>query len=436
LRSGSLPDSAAQKSVSTAVSTVVHPTPHMNLTPDFAASIRSSISVDERIQTLAESLSKIHGDVNIRRESSGVHLMVACPFCLEQYGRRELRSKHLQINVDKLLGIGEHNMRFLRQNNGKKKGYAQCMKEHGPMSWDEIMGWPTLLDRGLDNVRPAIVNNSAGERYLIPDDRGNMIPDHPGSVVSLLSLPYEHPALCYLRDRDYDPVLLHQQFRAAWCTREAPEGEQYRRWYRKHGAGWKSTPQGRIVFFSDVAGVQACWQARYLEMQIEGQKMLWHPYNERWELRPDIWGPKDGPIKYATATGAMRNSQLCGYDNAVNHARALAEDQPMCVLTEGPLDAARFPDRGMAVLGKYLSPAQSLLVSLNFRRVILAFDADEAGRAAAIHARQELTNYPIKVLDFFRPDEYVGESKVDVGMLGYQVCRERVKQLTAEFDQI
>ena len=42
----------------------------------------------------------------------------------------------------------------------------------------------------------------------------------------------------------------------------------------------------------------------------------------------------------------------------------------------------------------------------------------------------------MKILDFFRPEEFSGDSKVDVGMLGYQACRERVKQLTAEFEHI
>ncbi len=407
----------------------------MTLSTDFSAAISSTITVDQRIQTLAEALAKVHGPVNIRRESGGVHLMVACPLCLAQYGRRELRSKHLQINVDKMLGLGDHQMRFLRQDNGKKKGYAQCMKEHGPMSWDQIMGWPTLEERGVDNIIPMVVNSASGDRYLIPDDRGNMIPDHPGTVTPLTSLPYDHPALCYLRYRDYDPVLLYQQFRASWCTKEAPEGEEYRRWYRKHGDGWKSTPQGRIVFYSDVAGIQACWQARYLEMPIEGELRLWHPYRQQWEPRPAFWAPKEGPVKYVTATGALRNSQLCGFDNAVLHIDALQESYPTCVLTEGPLDAARFPERGMAVLGKYLSPLQAQLIATRFRRVILAFDTDEAGREAAEHAKNELSLHAIKTLNFFRAEEY-GDTKTDVGMLTYQVCRERIKQLIEEFESI
>ncbi len=401
----------------------------------FAASIRSSITPDQRIQTLAEALSKIHGEVLIRKESSGVHLMVACPKCLAEYGRRELRSKHLQINVDKLLGLGDHAMRFMQRGKGegKLKGYAQCMKEHGPMDWDEIMGWPTLEERGLDNLTPSIVVNGSGERYLVPDERGVMIPDHPGTTIPLPRLPHNHPAIQYLESRDYDPSLLYSQFRAAWCTKEAPEGDEYRRWYRNHGAGWKSTPQGRIIFYSDVAGTQVCWQGRYLQLDTPEGPLLWHPYREQWERRPEIWGPKDGPIKYITATGALRNTQLCGYDAVCMAATARAEEKPLCVLTEGPLDAARFPDRGLAVLGKFLSPAQALLISIRFKRVVLAFDTDESGRECCKHARESLASYPIQIAEFFGPEEGV-DSKVDVGMLGYQACQARLNQIINEFE--
>lgn len=391
----------------------------------------------QRVQELVDALSRIHGRVDVRKESSGMHLMMACPKCLAAYGRRELKSRHLQLNVDKLLGTGQHADRFLpgKRDKMKSQGYAQCMKEHGPFSLDEMLGWPTLEERGIDNVAPQMVVHAAGKRYLVPDDKGNMIPDHPGKVIPLTALPYEHPALLYLRQRDYDPVKLYYQFRASWCEVESPEGEQYNRWYRKHGYEWKSTPQGRIIFYSDVCGIQVCWQARYLEIEHEGQKLLWHPYRQRWETRPP-WPEKEGPIKYATASGALRNNQLCGFD-AVRLALSAKQDgtHKTCVLTEGPLDAARFPERGMALLGKNLSQSQALLLRPFFNKFVLAFDADDAGAEARDKAKALLESMGARVVNFFRDHEYNSGSKVDVGMLGYTACEERLKHLLLELNQ-
>jgi hypothetical protein len=259
-----------------------------------------------------------------------------------------------------------------------------------------------------------------------------MIPDHPGKTTPITALPHTHPVLEYLRYRDYDPILLHAQFRAAWCYEEAPEGEQYNRWYRKHGYGWKSTPQGRIIFYSDVAGTQACWQGRYLEIERDGQTLLWHPYNEAWTPRPP-WPNKEGPVKYTTASGALRNNQLCGYDAAVLAMSARSEEHKTCVLTEGPLDAARFPERGIAILGKSLSDAQALLVALKFKRAVLAFDADSAGASACVKATETLHHYGVQTMNFFTKEEQQSDSKIDAGMLGYQVCEERLKVLLTQF---
>lgn len=390
-------------------------------------------SPETLITNLAQELSLIHGDVHIRHEASGTHLAMACPLCLQSYGARELRSRHLQINADKYFGLGQHNDRWKPtfRDQEKKKGYAQCMKEHGSFSMMQIRSYPPLDERGFKNTRSVRVVDG-GRRYLIPDGRGGLIPDHPGQVIPLTQLPYSHPALQYLRYRDYDPTLLVRQFRAAWCTKEAPEGDEFFRWYRKHGQGWKSTPQGRIIFFSDVNNQQVCWQGRYLEMPHDGQLLVWHPYRERWEERPP-WPDKEGPVKYNTASGSLRNFQLCGYDQVVLAMSARQESCPTCVLTEGPLDAARFPDRGLAVLGKSMSDAQALLVGLRFKRAILAFDADRPGADACVRVARTLAERGIRTINFFTPEEQAEDGKVDVGQLGYRACEERLQQLLMQF---
>lgn len=403
---------------------------------DYSA-VTGLLSAEEQIVELAKKLAEIHGPVHIRKESSGVHLLMACPKCLAAYGRREMKSRHLQLNADKLFKIGEHRDSFLPHRRGAasrppKTGYAQCMKEHGPFTLDQMLGYPTLKERGIDNYEPRVFKSDNTDRYLIPDGKGHMIPDHPGEVIPLTKLSHDHPALAYLAERDYDPIKLYQQFRASWCVREAPEGKTYNRFYRKHDFGWKSTPQGRIVFYSDVCGQQVCWQARYLELP-GNPPLLWHPYAERWLPRPP-WPAKEGLVKYTTATGALRNNQLCGYDHVTAAASVLPRNQRVCVLTEGPLDAARFPDRGLAVLGKFMSEPQAILVKLAFDRAVLAFDADAAGRDACEKASVLLARNGVKTVNFFTKEEQQSESKVDVGMLGYAACEERVKQLIPLLD--
>lgn len=385
---------------------------------------------DERIQNLAKSLAAIHGPVLIRREEHGIHICMACPECLENVGPRELRSRHLQINAEKYLNIGPYANRFLPQNRDRKKmkGYAQCMKEHGAFSFAKIMSYKPIAERCGAQLSPILVADGSAQRYLVPDGKGNMIPDHPGVTTPLTALKTGHPALDYLESRGYDPILLHRQFGATWCSKEAPEGDEFNRWYRWHADGWKSTPQGRIIFYSFVAGVQVCWQGRYLEMEHEEKKYVWHPYEEAWTERPE-WERGDEPIKYNTGAGCWRNRQLCGYDAVCQAAEARAEAFPVCVLTEGPLDAARFPERGMAVLGKNLSEAQTLLLAAKFRGVVLAFDADIHGAGACETAAKTLSQYGIKTCKFFTEEEEKSENKIDVGMLGYAVCADRLNAL-------
>ena len=412
-------------------------TPIPKMSQSNYASIVSMMSDEERIEELAKAITAIHGRPRPSRESSGFHLAIPCPLCLQEYGAREMKSKHLQINADKLLGLGRFKNMFISgaRDQIKKKGYAQCMKDakHGSFTIDQILGYPTLEERGYQGYRPEIKITGNQDRYLIPDYKGNLIPDHPGKITPITQLPHAHPALDFLRYRDYDPVKLVQQFRAAWCYEEAPEGEQYRRWYRKHDEGWKSTPQGRIIFFSDVAKVQSCWQGRYLEIKHEGQTLVWHPYRERWEHRPN-WPKGEEPVKYNTAPGSLRNSQLCGFDHVVACASLLPRKQRVCVLTEGPLDAARFPEKGMAVLGKNLSDVQAILIKLHFDKVVLAFDADEYGAAACEKAARTLDHYSIQHVNFFSPEEQQSPDKMDVGELGYLNCEERLKQLSLHFD--
>jgi hypothetical protein len=392
---------------------------------------RGPEDVELQVQSIAERIAAIHGPVNIRPEASGRQIYFACPRCLEAYGPRELRSKHGALNVDRFLDQFAPQTtavtKVLRRNGrgGKRKGYAQCMKEHGPFTLAELLSYPPLDQRGYAHVSPTVLNSGARKAYLIPDGRGGLMPDHPGKTVPLLQLPHDHPAHVYLRYRDFDPVLLSQHFDVCWCEEEAPEGEEFNnRFYRRHIDGWKSTPQGRVVFKSKINDVTVAWQARYLQIvDTTDAEWVWHPYRREWTPVPS-WPAGGSPVKYLTSPGALRNSQLCGFDAVVAESRR--SEKLWCVLTEGPLDAARFPNRGLALLGKHLSENQAFLISCYFRFVILAFDADEAGYDATRRAKQMLARHSgVTTAEFFNQADGAG-GKLDTGAMTYGEARDRV----------
>lgn len=389
----------------------------------------------DRVTAVAERLAERHGKVVIRKEKNGIHLYMASPEALEEDGKRELGKRHLALNVEKALRLG----RFADKYDGRPTG--MCMKYKTRYQLEDLLTWPTLEERNITTTGKGTVHSAAEDRYLITDDKGNQIPDHPGVVTLIGSLNHKHAAREYLEYRDYDPYLLEAQFRTSFCTQEAPPGKEFNRWYREHAAGWKSTPQGRLIFHCDMCNVQVGWQGRYLEI-VEGEDpnisiRVWHPYNERWEYRvldgEPAWPYEDvedrwPPIKYQTAPGSLRNSTLCGFDHAVRMAKARSRELSTCLLGEGPLDAGRFPQHGIALLGKYLSEAQALIVSAWFKRVVLAFDTDESGRELTDNAQKLLES---KGVDVSRMST---EGLVkDVGELTYSDGQDRLDDAYSRF---
>ena len=62
--------------------------------------------ISDEILVLAQQLSRLHGRVRVAAESGGVHLYIASPICLAQFGPDELlpSKMHLAVNADKYLG--------------------------------------------------------------------------------------------------------------------------------------------------------------------------------------------------------------------------------------------------------------------------------------------------------------------------------------------
>jgi hypothetical protein len=269
------------------------------------------------------------------------------------------------------LGLGA--FRRLRGTYNADKS-ARCMKTGTNYSVSTLLRMKPLAARGIraNDSSPKITINDTS-RSLVRDANGNMVPDVPGATVPLTELPADHPAIFYLTQRGYTAAALVHQFGAAWCTQELPEDAAKGRFYKRFAHGFRDTPQNRIVLFIDIYGVRRGWQARYLEHSADGVKHVFHPYTSQWvavaRKIDDKWEPLPGfekerfdLSKYKTAFGAKRNEVVMGLDAAVRWNTAMRPGKPaLCVVSEGPLDAARFGAPGLAVLGKSLSDNQASL---------------------------------------------------------------------------
>ena len=363
--------------------------------------------IPQEVISLAQAMIRVHSRIHFAPENKGLQLYFPCPACLQEDGIKEVNSRHASINVDRYRFLG----RFinLRGTYNSDSVSCSCMKCRTRFKVSELLMMPTLEERGIPNVKPT-EKIEVRTRHLIDDGNGNMIPDHPGLVVPLNTLPPNHPAVEYLRNRNYDIDDMVRRFRASYCYQEAPEDKALHRWYKKMPGGFKDTPQGRIVFYADINGVQVAWQARIIDkVEADSLHWYWHPYEGRWVLvRMAVGVTPEGkpkwqlvapfnadvpvwkPSKYRTAQDASRNQIVFGLDAALEWNREHGlENNRIGVLGEGPLDAARFGP-GMAMLGKFLSDNQAQLLAKYFKRVIWIGDNDPVGVQCSIKVRETL----------------------------------------------
>ena len=369
--------------------------------------------IPTEIQKLAEALGRIHGGTTLTMEAKGWHIYVACPHCLEQEGDRELGKRHLSLNADRFYGRG----RFAQVKGTYDADWSGlCMKEDKAYSVSTLLNMKPVQERGYTPQGDCGVRVQTKERFLIDDGRGNMIPEHPGLTRSILDLPDDHVAVQYLKGRGYDLQSLWNQFQCSWCYQETPERrEPVKRFYRKLPGGFKDTPQGRIIFFAYVKGVQVAWQGRIPDKVEGGIHYYWSPYEDRWAPVEVQVGVKDGkPVwallppfntkppytwdnpeweisKYKTARDAARNEMLLGLDAALEWNRLHGrEHNALGIGTEGPLDAGKLGSPAVALCGKFLSENQAKLIVANFKEFCYLGDSDEAGKKAAVKVKAEL----------------------------------------------
>ena len=390
---------------------------------------------------LAEALSRLHGPAVIRNESNGFHIYLPSPECLKTDGRKEIQSKHLTVNASRYKQTDD----WLHKHGSIKDPMvldysAVCHKTNTKYKVSDLLNekkYPTLEKRGLSNISSKIIEAATLKtQSLVDDGKGNLVPMDPGVVVPITALPTHHAAVAYLRDRGYDLDLLYKQFKCSFCTQERPEQPEKGIFYKRLPLDFKDTPQGRIIFYSFINGVQVGWQARIIDRVEDNIKYYLHPYKNnwvaaeqknaetgKWEAIPGIEIELNGytihwkPAKYKTAFGMARNETLMGVDAAVEFNKKLGLKKHTAFVVEGPLDAGRIGPGAVALLGKYMSERHADLLVSKFKKLVVVADNDKAGKEMATRIKQLMSERLVELNFVDIPDQYK-----DVGEMTYEAA--------------
>lgn len=372
--------------------------------------------------------------MDIAIERNGVHLHLACPTCLDEDGKSELRKKHLTINASK----------------GSDKAVL-CHKHEGEASHrftiPELLNFPTLAERGITTfgknggvARSASANPNNFE--MGPD--GYIVPKKPGKCTHVTHLEKDHPAIEYLRNRGFtDLPALVDRYGLSLCTEPNPTKK-----YARLPLGFTNAPVGQLVFFIEVNGRYKGWQSRLIE-KVDGHKKFvlgpdctnWvhvQDYNEatgKWEgLADPSYRPSEGydnkwhMSKYTLSPGVFKQDIFMGYDACVrwNEARSLAGLPRVVVLVEGVLDAAALGYPALPMLGNSLSNMHMRLIRDIIRPcvqeaqpdlLLYVFDNDEKGKASMsqiLERFQDIQGGPPLAVHTVQPPA----GRKDVGELG------------------
>lgn len=361
--------------------------------------------LSQSAQSLAESIARIHGTVYAARESGGLQLYFACPNCLQLEGPRALRTKKFSINADRY---------FIKDKWRRQRGTynversASCLKCEAVYTVSELLLMPPLAERGYPAEGKEVIVGAL-TRKLVPDEFGVLVPPGPGTVIPIPDCPPDNPGRWYLEHRGYDIMSLWRQFEVCWCERELPRNEQLAIFYRNLPLGFRSTPQGRVIFYARRERSAITWQGRIPEYTEGRHKYYWHPYERRWVLceilnNANVWEPipailaspldwEDMP-KYRTAKHTSRAEVVMGFDAAIawnnEHGRTTRHDR-VAFLTEGPLDAGRLAPPAIAALGSFISLQQAQFLTSNFRKVVFFPDKGKAGEKSIVKAQEHMS---------------------------------------------
>jgi len=389
-----------------------------------------SQNVPPEIRELAQKISDIHGPVKIVAEQNGIHIYFPSPYVVETDGRRDVERSypHGTVNAEKFLGLGK--FRSTRHNTDRTHCSGLCMKTQKPISLDALLAYPKIEERIGGPVNRKISEGCIDKDvHLVNDGKGNMIPRGPGKCTPITELPSDHPAVEYLFHRGFTNLeKLYEHSRVSFCDEEVPEDRATQVFYKKLANGFRDTPQGRLVFFADMFGVQVGWQARIMDMVRKDEpnkRYFWHPYdklwvpmeipgeNGKWTLNPeydDGWPWDKHYSRYKTAKAASRNGIILGFDAARRWNSQHGRDfNALTIVCEGPLTSGRLGSPSVATLGASLSENQVKFLAQNFHEIVYVPDRDAAGDKASISFANQFNGLGIKRAEVKNLPEVVNE---------------------------
>jgi len=229
---------------------------------------------------------------------SGEEYHVNCPFCGDQRGR-------LYINYRWMSVEDTANVRYLaRGENGSmaNRYLAHCFNEECDLSQLADLLKPYVARR-MKIVMPT--EEKVTDKLFVETGL-------PEQSVPLTSLPPDHPAIQYVKGRNFDPAELHAKWHIHFCSWDVNE-----------------LVSNRLIFPVYWTGKQVGWQARSI-----------HP---------------NPSVKYYTMPGLNKNFLLYNGERARNY--------PCGILVEGVFDCFRVGEMAIAPLGTSLSATQRDLIT-------------------------------------------------------------------------
>ena len=175
----------------------------------------------------------------------------------------------------------------------------------------------------------------------------------PGELVSVGTLPYEHEACVYLRNRGFDPKVVSSVFDLCYCRKG-----------RKYGDGIYDTT-GTLIIPVQLNGQLVAWQSRLL---YDPSKVK--PGEEGamgWKF-DEGKGKYKAPPKYFTMPKFDKGRTFFNFDQASQYG--------FCVVTEGAFDAMSVGPCAVAAFGKGLTDMQVEILSATWPLVVLLLDPD------------------------------------------------------------
>lgn len=364
-------------------------------TLDTTVALRST-NLNKDYQNLISKLLQIHGTgmLHYSPSTSSYELRIPDPILLNNDGPKELFSRHLYINLTKYIEQN-HGAAARCVKNGKVYRIIELLNNYRPL---KERGYYWDVDKFLGKCKsrlfiPRDINSNATSCNVAP----------PGDVIPITELPSDHPAILYLKSRNFSDEMikdLYKQFETSFCISES-KGASYFDEY--HGLG--KSPKGKLIFFVNHFGENKGWQSRVIE-KVEGNTKYYYTFYNQDDPR-NGWVPvatydhidktyKTFPRvpttllkhKYVIAYGTRKSECILGLDAALRFNKDRKEKY--IIITEGALDAGKLGIPACCVFGNRISVAQCKLIVNNFDRVYYALDHDLAGNTLEISIQETL----------------------------------------------